>query len=149
NPALVLLAAAGLPAILANGRATRIQAEAVTATAADQRLGTHLFQLATSPAAGKEVRIYGLAGELSARADRHGRRLASRRLRGSAQQAWLSLFGAAINSVAILAAMALVAFGPEPAGRRVGDLALCMTLGLQVSAIVGRVLGQATNISQS
>jgi ATP-binding cassette subfamily B protein len=66
---LVVLPLLGVPSLVAGVRAQRLRQRAHEETVEDQRLSDHLFGLGTTPGPGKEVRIFGLAGEL---ADRHG-----------------------------------------------------------------------------
>jgi ATP-binding cassette subfamily B protein len=66
---LVVLPLLGIPSLVAGVRAQRLRQGAREETVEDQRLSDHLFELATTPGPGKEVRIFGLADEI---ADRHG-----------------------------------------------------------------------------
>jgi ATP-binding cassette, subfamily B, bacterial len=66
---LVVLPLLGVPSLVAGVRAQRLRQRAHEETVEDQRLSDHLFGLGTTPGPGKEVRIFGLAGEL---AHRHG-----------------------------------------------------------------------------
>ena len=66
---LVVLPLLGIPSLVAGVRAHRLRQRAYEETIEDQRLSDHLLGLGTTPGPGKEVRIFGLAGEL---ADRHG-----------------------------------------------------------------------------
>ncbi len=67
HPALLLLPLLALPSFWAGTRAERVVNAANVATAEQGRLEAHLFGLATTASPAKEVRIFGLADELSDR----------------------------------------------------------------------------------
>ncbi|HEX3699885.1 MAG TPA: ABC transporter ATP-binding protein [Phenylobacterium sp.] len=67
DPWLALLPIFAIPRALAGQRARRLAVQAQEATAEPMRLRGHIFNHATSPAAGKELRIFGLGDELASR----------------------------------------------------------------------------------
>lgn len=67
DPWLALLPIFAIPRALAGQRARQLQVRAQEATAEPMRLRGHIFNHATSPAAGKELRIFGLGAELAKR----------------------------------------------------------------------------------
>ncbi|THD57010.1 ABC transporter ATP-binding protein [Phenylobacterium sp.] len=67
DPWLALLPIFAIPRALAGQRARRLQVRAQEATAEPMRLRGHIFNHATSPVAGKELRIFGLGAELAKR----------------------------------------------------------------------------------
>ncbi|HEY8003045.1 MAG TPA: ABC transporter ATP-binding protein [Phenylobacterium sp.] len=76
DPWLALLPLFAIPRALAGREARRLAVAAQEATAEPMRLRGHIFSHATSPVAGKELRIFGLGGEL---ADRYRRITATTR----------------------------------------------------------------------
>src|SRR3954471_12078544 len=77
HPALVLLAAFALPTVLTSTWRPGVEREAQERGAQSSRLARHLFTMATTAAAGKEVRVLGI-----------GRRLAVQR-----REAWERWYG--------------------------------------------------------
>ncbi|MGZ3376582.1 MAG: ABC transporter ATP-binding protein [Phenylobacterium sp.] len=67
DPWLALLPLFAIPRALAGQEARRLQVRAQEATAEPMRLRGHIFNHATSPVAGKELRIFGLGEELAKR----------------------------------------------------------------------------------
>ncbi|HEY3797237.1 MAG TPA: ABC transporter ATP-binding protein [Caulobacteraceae bacterium] len=67
DPWLALLPLFAIPRALAGRRARQLTVRAQEATAEPMRLRGHLFSHATSPVAGKELRVFGLGDELSQR----------------------------------------------------------------------------------
>ncbi|HMC69020.1 MAG TPA: ABC transporter ATP-binding protein, partial [Mycobacteriales bacterium] len=64
EPFLALLPVFGIPAAVASARAEQRSIELVDRQAEQSRVLRHLMDLSTEPEPAKEVRIYGLAGEL-------------------------------------------------------------------------------------
>jgi ATP-binding cassette, subfamily B, bacterial len=67
DPWLALLPLFAIPRLLAGQEARRLTVRAQEATAEPMRLRGHIFNHATSPVAGKELRIFGLGEELAKR----------------------------------------------------------------------------------
>ena len=67
DPWLALLPIFAIPRAVAGQRARQLQVRAQEATAEPMRLRGHIFNHATSPVAGKELRIFGLGQELADR----------------------------------------------------------------------------------
>ncbi|HZZ68993.1 MAG TPA: ABC transporter ATP-binding protein [Phenylobacterium sp.] len=67
DPWLALLPLFAIPRAFAGREARRLQVQAQEATAEPMRLRGHIFNHATSPVAGKELRIFGLGEELADR----------------------------------------------------------------------------------
>jgi ABC-type multidrug transport system fused ATPase/permease subunit len=67
DPWLALLPLFALPRAWAGTKARKLQVAAQEANAEPHRLRAHLFAQTTSPAAGKEIRIFGLGEELAQR----------------------------------------------------------------------------------
>jgi ATP-binding cassette subfamily B protein len=132
HPTLVVLPLLGIPSLVAGVRAQRLRQHAREETIEDQRLSDHLFGLATTSGPGKEVRIFGLAGEI---ADRHGsvrrsiqimeRRAEMRALVGTVL-GWLAF------AVGYAAAVVLVSVLAVDGQATVGDVILVISLAGQI-----------------
>jgi ATP-binding cassette subfamily B protein len=70
DPLLLLLPAFGLAFLLTGRRAERLRRETTERTVERSRRAEHLFDLATDAGAGKELRVFGLGGELLGRHER-------------------------------------------------------------------------------
>lgn len=67
QPFLILLPLFGVPLLIANRRAGKLAQQAREANSERIRRRDHLYQTASSPVAGKELRVFGLVDELSRR----------------------------------------------------------------------------------
>src|SRR5258708_2944208 len=72
-PVLVVLPLFAVPALLAAQRTERKRGLALLQAMPATRLARHLFALATTAAPAREVRLFGLAGELTRRHRQHSR----------------------------------------------------------------------------
>jgi ATP-binding cassette, subfamily B, bacterial len=129
---LVVLPLLGIPSLFAGVRAQRLRQAAREETVEDQRLSDHLFGLGTTPGPGKEIRIFGLAGEI---AGRHGsvrrsiqgieRRAETRALLGTVL-GWLAY------AVGYAGAVVLVSVLTIDGRATVGDAILVISLAGQI-----------------
>jgi ATP-binding cassette subfamily B protein len=132
HPTLVVLPLLGIPSLVAGVRAQRLRQRTREETVEDQRLSDHLFGLGTTSGPGKEVRIFGLAGEI---ADRHGsvrrsiqlmeRRAEMRALVGTVL-GWLAF------AVGYAGAVVLVSVLAVDGQATVGDVILVISLAGQI-----------------
>jgi ATP-binding cassette subfamily B protein len=67
QPVLILLPLLGVPSLLAGGRAQRLRQRVREELTERKRLSEHLFVLGTTPGPGRELRLFGLDGEIVAR----------------------------------------------------------------------------------
>ncbi|HUR17482.1 MAG TPA: ABC transporter ATP-binding protein [Acidimicrobiales bacterium] len=141
NPWLLAVPLFAAPSLWAGAKAERIRQAALDATAERSRRARYLFELATSPTAGKELRVFEAGGEVL---DRHARDwqetdrlLDAAAARGLAWEAagWL------LFSIGYGAGIVLVA-GQAVSGRAtVGDVVLALALVAQVSGQVSAAAG--------
>jgi ATP-binding cassette subfamily B protein len=139
HPALALLAVFALPTVVASTWRPGVERTAEERGAAANRLARHLFDLATTAAPGKEVRVTGIGPRLLAE-----RRVAWERWYGPVGAArtrsalWLAagwaLFGAAY--------VAAVAFVSVTLRASLGDVVLVLTAGSRLSAYIGATVGE-------
>ncbi len=139
HPALTLLAAFALPTVLTSAWRPGVEKAAQEAVAPSSRLARHLFTLATTAPAGKEVRVLGLGPRLMKE-----RREAWERWYGPVSHArWVSaawhtlawaIFGGAYVGAAV--------FVSTRAGSTPGDVLLVLAAGSRLSAYVGATVGE-------
>lgn len=143
HPLLLLLPVLAVPSFVAGSRAERRINRANEATASDDRLEEHLFDLATSASGAKELRVFGLAGELMDR-----RRAAWNEVTDAVTRAQFhaGLIRAAGWLPFAAGYLAAVAYALGQAGRgeaTAGDSLLVMVLAGQVNGQVAQLLGLA------
>lgn len=144
NPLLLAVPLFAIPSLWAGATAERIRQAALDATADRSRRARHLFELATSPAAGKELRVFGVGEELLRRHREDWENtdglLDAAALRGLGWTAagWL------LFSAGYAAAITLVV-GQAVAGRAtVGDVVLGLALVAQVNGQISMAAGTVT-----
>jgi ATP-binding cassette, subfamily B, bacterial len=139
HPALALLAVFALPTVVASTWRPGVERTAEERGAAANRLARHLFDLATTAAPGKEVRVTGIGPRLLAE-----RRAAWERWYGPVSAArtrsalWLAA-GWALFGAAYVAAVAFVSLILRAS---VGDVVLVLTAGSRLSAYIGATVGE-------
>jgi ATP-binding cassette subfamily B protein len=139
HPAMVLLAAFALPTVLASTWRPAVERAAEERGAPAKRLSTHLFALATTASAGKEVRVTGIGPTLVAR-----RRSEWERWYGEVAQVrvasavWHTLAWA-VFGFAYVGAVVVVASGLD---RPAGDVLLVLAAGARLSAYIGNTVGE-------
>ena len=139
HPALALLAAAALPAVLTSTWRPAVERQAQERAAPHTRLARHLFTTATTAAPGKEVRVAGIAGRVAA-----DRRAAWERGYGPVAAArWGS---AAWHAAAWLvfgsAYVGAIAFVSAGIGAPAAQVLLVLAAGARLSAYVGATVGE-------
>jgi ABC-type multidrug transport system fused ATPase/permease subunit len=141
NPLLLAVPLFAVPSLWAGARAERIRQRALDAAADQSRRARQLFELATSPTAGKELRIFGVGDDLLRRHRNDWRDvdkvLDTASLRGMAWEAvsWL------VFSTGYAAAIALVADEAVNGGASIGDVVLALALVAQVNGQVSAAVG--------
>ncbi|MCA1696837.1 MAG: ABC transporter ATP-binding protein/permease, partial [Actinobacteria bacterium] len=137
NPLLLAVPLFAIPSLWAGAKAERIRQAALESTADQARRARQLFELATSPAAGKELRVFGVGNELLSRHQADwshvDKLLDTAARRGMVWEAvsWL------VFSAGYAAAIALVADEAVTRGASLGDVVLALALVAQVNAQVG------------
>ncbi|MFI6904540.1 ABC transporter ATP-binding protein [Nonomuraea sp. NPDC050394] len=145
DPRLLLLPAFAVPAALATARGERVLQEAEEAVAPDARAHHALVTLATSAAAGKELRIYGLARELAARCERLVLSVQGRRRGAERTAALWTATGRLAFTAGFLGALTLAATGRAGAG----DVALVLVLAGQLDGTAGTLIGLYSSLRRS
>jgi ATP-binding cassette subfamily B protein len=139
HPALALLALFAVPPVLTSTWRPAIERKAYERGASRTRLARHLFEVATTAAPGKEVRVTGI-GERLARERRSAweagnRPVAAARMESAAWHtlAW-TIFGAGY-----VGAIVFVTYGLNAAA---GDVLLALAAGSRLSFYVGGAVGE-------
>ncbi len=136
NPWLLAVPLFAIPSLWAGGTAERLRQAALDSTAERSRRARHLFELATSPGAGKEIRVFGVGDELLHRHDQDWQ-CADRLLDAAARRgvAWTAA-GWLIFSLGYGAAITLIV-GQAVAGQAtIGEVVLALALVAQVNGQV-------------
>ena len=139
HPALALLVVVAVPPVFTSTWRPGIERRAYERVASRTRLARHLFDVATTAAPGKEVRVTGigerLARERRAAWESGNRPVASARLASAGWHtlAW-TIFGAGY-----VGAIVFVAYGMNAA---VGDVLLTLAAGSRLSFYVGGTVGE-------
>jgi ATP-binding cassette subfamily B protein len=139
HPALVLLAAFALPTVLSSSWRPGVERAAQERGASSSRLSRHLFTMATTAAAGKEVRVLGIGSRLVAR-------------RRESWERWYGPVAAARWGSAVWHTLAWAVFGAGYVGAIVfvarrtgstpGDMLLVLAAGSRLSAYIGATVGE-------
>ncbi|MDP9408961.1 MAG: ABC transporter ATP-binding protein/permease [Actinomycetota bacterium] len=145
HPALLLLPLFGVVSFLAGRRAQELHRRAEEATAEPERLRKHLFDTATNAAAGKEVRVFGLAGELIERHHTASASVMGRRDRADWQSAGLRSVDALVSAAAYAGAIGLVLVLAVRGRATPGDVVLAVGLTAGMNAIVATAVGYGTH----
>jgi len=134
EPWLLLLPVFAVPPLIAGRMAEARSERAELATAETRRLGWHLLEFAVSPAAAKEIRLFGLRDVLRQR--QAGARRAEEVPLRKAEAAGLGLrlIGQLVFAIGYVAAVVVVVRAAIVGERSVGDVVLVITLAVQTNA---------------
>jgi ATP-binding cassette subfamily B protein len=139
HPALVLLGLFALPPVFTSSWRPAVERQAFELGAASSRLARHLFEVATTAAPGKEVRVTGIADRVAAERrrayDAGNRPVAAARL---VSAGWHTL-GWAIFGGGYVGAIVFVSSG---LGAPAGDVLLVLAAGSRLSFYVGGAVGE-------
>ena len=139
HPALILLALCAVPTVWTSTWRPAVERSAQERGAQTSRLARHLFTIATTAAAGKEVRVTGIGERLI-----RERRAAWERWYGPVSgarwgSAWWHALGWAIFGSGYVAAAVFVAYG---LGAPASDVLLLLAAGARLSAYIGATVGE-------
>ncbi|HUZ03706.1 MAG TPA: ABC transporter ATP-binding protein [Thermomicrobiaceae bacterium] len=145
QPVLLLLPLVGVVSFVAGKRAQDLQMRAREVTAEPERLRKHLFGLATSAPAGKEVRVFGLADELLRRHRAASDAAIRARHRADWQSAGLQAVGSLTFGLAYAGAIGLVLVRAIQGQATPGDVILIVGLAAGMNGIVSTAVGYGTH----
>ena len=151
HPALVVLPVFSLASLAATRAGVRRKQRAKESAAELGRTADHLFRLATTPSAGKELRSYGLGKELVGRHRRcrteHDRVLGRAEWSSAAMQAggW-AVFGLGYVSALFLVVVSAVR---DPGSTTPGDVLLAVRVAEAVNSLVGNAADHFSSLAAS
>lgn len=145
QPLLLLLPLVGVVSFALGKRAQGLQQRATEGTTEAERLRAHLFGQATSAAAGKEARVFGLAGELVGRHHTASGAVMRARDRADWQGAWLQAVDALVYGLAYAGAIGLVLMRAMQGRATPGDVALAIGLAASMNGIVTTAVAYGTH----
>jgi len=145
QPLLLLLPVVGGVSFVLGKRARDLQQRAAETTTESERLRKHLFGLATSATAGKDVRVFGLADELRGRHHAAAGTVIRARDRADWQSAGLQALDALIYGLAYAGAIGLVLARAVRGEATPGDVALAVGLAAGMNRIVATAVGYGTH----
>lgn len=145
HPALLLLPLVGLVSFLTGRKAQDLQQRALESCAESERLRHHLFDTSTAAPLGKELRVFGLAGEMVARHHRVAGATIQARNRAEWQAAGLQTIDALVSGLAYSAAIGLVLVRAVQGQATPGDVVLAVGLvaGMNVMVFTAVMYGTA------
>ncbi len=136
HPALLLLPLFGLPTVLLSSKTGELFGLGNDRAAAPARLAHHLYELATNAGPAKEVRIFRLGNELTARFHRTQLEIQRIHRHVNAVGQGLGLVGRVTFLIGYFAAIAFVVSLAFNGQATVGDLALTTVLAGQVLGLI-------------
>jgi ATP-binding cassette subfamily B protein len=155
HPVLLGLPLFGVFAVVANGRAERVQQRLMERVAQETRQAEHLFDVGTSATSGKELRVFGLSEAIEDRYDRLTRGVEREQARLQAASVVLQSLGWIAFGVGYAVAILFVVRLAGDGRATVGDVLLTITLAghvqlsvLRVGALVGNLVGAFANASR-
>lgn len=145
HPLLVLLPLVGIVPFLTGRRGQELAQSAAEATTEPERLRRHLFETATTAAMGKEVRVFGLAGDLVARHHAVASGIIDVRDRAAWHGAAWQAIDALVSAAAYAGAIGLVLMRAVQGQATPGDVVLAVGLVAGLNAIVFTAVAYGTS----
>lgn len=140
DPRFLLLPLFALPRVVASNRVRALTKERQDASAEPMRLRSHLFAKVGSPAAGKEIRVFGLEATLAGRFLRLTMQIQGETDRSTWGSAAWFMLGDACFMAAYVAAIGWVVLRATAGQIGVGDVVLTTTMA---ATLVGAINGMA------
>jgi ATP-binding cassette subfamily B protein len=154
DPILLLLPLLGVGSFLAGRRANELWVGSWDATAELERRRRHLFELAASPTAAKEQRLFDLTDPLIARHHAAADEVGRVRDRADWRSAWLNAAGSLLFGLGYVGAIALVLLRAIEGRATVGDVVLTVGIAaglnhaVQVAAMYGTSFLRILRVAQ-
>lgn len=145
HSALLLLPLVGVVSFLTGRRAQVQKQQASEVTAEQERLRRHLFETATRASAGKELRVFGLTGELLARHHTVAGAVIKTRNRAEWHGTGLRTIDALVSGLAYAAAIGLVLERAIRGAATPGDVVLAVGLAAGMNGIVYTAVAYGTS----
>jgi ATP-binding cassette subfamily B protein len=141
HPALLGLALLAVISLYLTSRANDVAVEAQEDTSEDERLRRHLFDVGTTVATGKELRVFGLTDELVRRHHDVSDRVLDARNRAAWRGAALKSVDALVNAGGFVGAIVLVLVLALRSEASPGDVVLVVGLALEMGSVVASSVG--------
>jgi ATP-binding cassette subfamily B protein len=148
HPLLLLLPLTGVVSFLLGRKARAMQIEAYESTTEAERRRQHLFQMATSIGAAKEIRVFGLSADLLRRHHQLAAEINGRRDRAEWLGAVLQVLDGLIIAAAYVGAIALVWVRAVQGHGTPGDVVLAVGLTAGMADIIGTAVAYGTHFMQ-
>jgi ATP-binding cassette, subfamily B, bacterial len=145
DPVLLLLPLLGFGSFWAGRRARELRLAAREGTAEPERLRKHLFELATSAAPGKELRVFDLTDQLIDRHHAAAEEVTRMRDRADAQSGAWEAVGAALFGIGYAGAITLVVLRAAAGYLTPGDVVLTIGLAAGLNGVVQIAVAYGTN----
>ena len=152
SPVLSLMPLLGIIPFFAEGRSVRIRQRMEEEMVEERRLATRLFELTATAAPAKELRVYGLTGELQRRhaelADTISRATARAALKGTI----VSFAGWTLFAMGMVGGITLVAFRAVEGRATPGEVLMATALAQQIRfqlAQIADAVGQALTMAKT
>ena len=133
HPATLVAVVMSVPSIflvaMSQNRVERVEEE----TAEDERRALHLYDTATSDAAAKELRVFGLEGEIASRYDSIWRDVERKRTRANAIAASQRAIGFSLFVAGFIGALLFVANAASRGEASPGDMFMAVALASQLT----------------
>ncbi len=136
---LLALPALGIPSLWASARTRAWHKQAEEVTAERSRLAEHLFELGTTGAPAKELRVFGLRHELRSRFEVLTEEVHAEHDRTSVRATLLSTASWAVFAIGYVGAIAFVALEAVAGRAEVVEVVLVVSLAAQVNGQVSSV----------
>ena len=133
HPLLLVLPAFGLPSLWAGAVAARLSQHALDETAERERSSRHFFELATSAAPGKELRVFSLEDELLRRHEETWDAVDRERTSAGLRAALVAAAGWFVFALGYVAAIVFVVVRAVDGDATVGDVFLTVMLAAQIN----------------
>lgn len=145
SPLLFLILAAGAIPVLFERRGRMGVKAAEVARSADRRLQRELFELAVSPAAGKELRVTGAGPDLVRRQRAAADRAEAIWIKARIRAAGWKAAGWCLFSLCFVSGLTVVVHSAANDPARIGDIVLTVTVGTQLRMIVEQAVRRSAD----
>ncbi|KZM73890.1 hypothetical protein AWN90_35770 [Nocardia terpenica] len=134
HPVLLALPLFGIPQVLAHRASTRMAQRAREDNAQDTRARDHLYQVAASLSAGRELRLFGLVDEVLTRHEEIGERIVRRTARAALRGTALTAAASLVFAAGYVGMIVLMLADTEGGGAAaVGTIVLVVSLATMIN----------------
>jgi ATP-binding cassette, subfamily B, bacterial len=134
DPVLLVLPLFGVPVLLAHQKSARLTRRAREASAQDTRLKDHLYRVASSSAAGGELRLFGLTGELLKRHKQATERIERRTTRAAVSSITVTTLASVVFAAGYVVMILVVIATTGGGTAAIGDIVLVVSLATMINS---------------